>query len=78
MRARLTGDLSRFWNFLIEYWEQFIVPSPDFSLEKGVQVLKDKSSVDKIIVKKQPYKLLNTNREFFPSFDASNFHKLLH
>ena len=40
-------------------------------------VLKDKSGVDKIIVKKQPYQLLNTNREFFPSFDASNFHKLV-
>ena len=37
--------------------------------------LKDKSGVDKIIVKKQPYQLLNTNREFFPSFDASNFHQ---
>ena len=40
--------------------------------------LKDKSGVDKIIVKKQPHHLLNTNREFFPSFDASNFHKLVH
>ena len=40
-------------------------------------VLKDKSGVDKIIVKKQPYQLLNTNCEFFPSFDASNFHKLV-
>ena len=39
--------------------------------------LKDKSRVDKIIVKKQPYQLLNTNREFFPNFDASNFHKLV-
>ena len=39
--------------------------------------LKDKSEVDKIIVKKQPYQLLNTNHEFFPSFDASNFHKLV-
>ena len=38
--------------------------------------LKDKSEVDKIIAKKQPYQQLNTNREFFPSFDASNFHKL--
>ena len=37
--------------------------------------LKDKSGVDKIIVKKQPYQLLNTSREFFPSFHASNFHK---
>ena len=39
--------------------------------------LKDKSGVDKIIVKKQRYHLLNTNHEFFPSFDASNFHKLV-
>ena len=39
--------------------------------------LKGKSGVDKIIVKKQPYQLLNINREFFPSFDASNFHKLV-
>ena len=39
--------------------------------------LKGKSGVDKIIVKKQPYQLLNTNRELFPSFDASNFHKLV-
>ena len=37
--------------------------------------LKDKSGVDKIIVKKQPYQLLNTSREFFPSFQALNFHK---
>ena len=41
------------------------------------QGLKDKSGVDKIIVKKQPYQLLNTNLELFPSFDASNFHKLV-
>ena len=40
-------------------------------------ILKDKSGVDKIIVKKQRYQLLNTNREFFSSFDASNFHKLV-
>ena len=44
------------------------------SLIEGI--LKDKSGVDKIIVKKQPYILLNTNRVFFLSFDASNFHKL--
>ena len=37
--------------------------------------LKDKSGVDKIIVKKQPYQLLNTIREFFPSFRGLNFHK---
>ena len=41
-------------------------------------LLKDKSGVDKIIVNKQPYKLLNTIREFYPSFDASNFHKLIY
>ena len=34
--------------------------------------LKDKSWADRIMVK-QPFQLLNTNREFFPSFDASNF-----
>ena len=38
---------------------------------------KDKSGADQIIVKKQPYQLLNINREFFPSFDTSNFHKLV-
>ena len=36
--------------------------------------LKDQSGVEKIVVKKQPYQLLNTNREFFQSFDAANFH----
>ena len=36
--------------------------------------LKDKSGVDKIVAKKQPYQLLNTIREFFPSFDVSNFY----
>ena len=41
-------------------------------------LLKDKSAIDEIIVKKQPYQLLNTNRKFFPNFDASNFHKLLY
>ena len=39
--------------------------------------LKDKSGVDKIIVKKQHCQLLNTNREFFPSLDASTFHNWL-
>ena len=39
--------------------------------------LKEKSEVDKITVKKQPYQLPSTNREFFPSFDASNFHKVV-
>ena len=37
--------------------------------------LKDKSGIDEVIVKKQPYQLQTINREFFPSFDASNFHK---
>ena len=37
--------------------------------------LKDKSGVDKIIVKKQPYQVLNTSCEFFPGFHASNIHK---
>ena len=37
--------------------------------------LKDKFRVDKTVVKEQPYKLLNTSREFFPSFHALNFHK---
>ena len=40
-------------------------------------VLKDKSGIDKIIVEKQPYQLLNTNFELFPRFDASNFPKLV-
>ena len=43
----------------------------------GLNSFKDKSGVDKIIVKKQPYQLLNINLEFFPSFAASNFHKLV-
>ena len=43
----------------------------------SVSHFKGKSRVDKIIVKKQPYQLLNTNREFFPRSDASNFHKLV-
>ena len=41
------------------------------------EFLKDKSEVDRINVEKQPYQLLNTSRDFFPSFDASNFHKLV-
>ena len=31
--------------------------------------------VDKIIVKKQPYQLLNVSCEFVPMFCGSNFHK---
>ena len=42
----------------------------------SIPALKNKSGVDKIIFKKQPYQLLNTNRGFFPSFDASSFHKM--
>ena len=45
-------------------------------IEVKKYALKDKSGVDKIIVKKRPYQLLNTNGEFFPSFDASIFHDL--
>ena len=33
--------------------------------------------VDKGIANKQRYQLLNTNRELFPTFDASNFDKLV-
>ena len=33
--------------------------------KRKLMELKDKSGVDTIIVKKQPYQLLNTNREFF-------------
>ena len=47
------------------------------NLKKENGGLKDNSGVDKIMVKKQPYQLLSTSREFFPSFDASNFHKLV-
>ena len=32
------------------------------------RISKDKSGVDKIIVKKQPYRLLNTNRHFISFF----------
>ena len=39
--------------------------------------LKKRPGVNKIIVKKQPYQLLHINREFFPSFDASNVHNLV-
>ena len=46
----------------------------NYWIETSFEDLKDKSGVDKIIFKKQPYQLLNTSREFFPSFDAFNFH----
>ena len=39
-------------------------------------ILKDKSRVNKIMLKKQPYQLLKTNREFFSSFQGLNFHRL--
>ena len=45
-------------------------------MDAGFAALKDKSGADKIIVKKHPYQLLNTSREFFASFDAPIFHKL--
>ena len=51
-------------------------PSRILIERKMHQNLKDKSGGDKIIVEKQPYQLLNTSRELFPSFHASNFHKL--
>ena len=35
------------------------------------------SGIDKVIVKKQPKQLLNTSHKFLPSFDPSNFHKLV-
>ena len=35
------------------------------SLGQNLYCLMDKSGVDKIIVKKQSYQLVNTNREFF-------------
>ena len=40
-------------------------------------ILRDNSGVDEVIGKKQPYQLLNNNHEFFRSFDASSFHKLV-
>ena len=41
------------------------------------EMIEDMSGLDKIIVKKQLYQLLNTNREFFPRSGASNFHKFV-
>ena len=35
------------------------------------------SLIYKIVVKKQPYQMLNTICELFPLFDASNFHNWL-
>ena len=35
--------------------------------------LKNESGVDKIIVNKQPYQLLNTSRDFFPGLVPLNF-----
>ena len=52
-----------------------------YSCLKGIDTVKGQvkgqAGVDKIIVKKQPYQLLNANHEFFPSFDASNFHRFV-
>ena len=50
--------------------------APISTIKVSIFKLKDKSDVDKIIVKKQPHQLLNTNREFIPSFDASIFYNL--
>ena len=51
--------------------------APMSTIKVSIFKLKDKSEVSKIIVKKQPYQLLNTNHEFFLSCDASNFHELV-
>ena len=48
-------------------------PAINKKIMKHEKVLKDKSAVDKIIVEKQPYQLLNTSREFFPSFMPRTF-----
>ena len=45
---------------------------------RNFPLLKDKSDAYKIIVKKQPYKLPNTNRDLFPICDLSNCHKNFH
>ena len=45
---------------------------------RNFPLLKDKFEVYKIIVKKQPYKLPNTNRDLFPICDLSNCHKNFH
>ena len=66
----MVGKVRYIQNSFILY---FIINHTD----PGLVLLKDESGLDKIIVKKQPYQLLNTNHEFFPSFDASNFHKLV-
>ena len=43
----------------------FLGMSTASSIRTRTKFLKDKSRVDEIIVKKQPYQLLNTSREFF-------------
>ena len=53
---------------------QLKLPTKDSG--KNSSLKKERSGVDKIIVKKQPYQLLNTSHEFFLSFQALNFHKL--
>ena len=67
-----------------EYKESRRQSSHAYAPPRGIWVakflannLKDNCGVDIIIVKKQLCQLLNTNREFFPSFDGSNFHKLV-
>ena len=57
-------------------WEFHIFTVSRFDgIEQIASSLKDKSGVDKIIVTKQPYQLLNSSREIFSSFQALNFHK---
>ena len=55
----------------------FWIKSKHSFIYKYFGSLKGKSGVDEIIFKKQVYQLLNTSRDFFPSFDAYNFHKLV-
>ena len=65
------GGIANFTNvsatFSVSTWNFIFVVINSF--------LEDKSGVDKIIVKKQPYQLLNTSLEFFPIYRGSNFHK---
>ena len=52
----------------IAIWMMVSMEKKQFcNVEFFILPLKGQSGVDKIIVKKQPYQLLNTNREFFPS-----------
>ena len=69
--------MSKHWKGFNEHCFEVFRKEQVVNIEIVVKPLKDKSGVDKIIVKKKPNQKLNTNLEFFPSFDASNFHKLV-